>query len=133
MSARILIVDDDPILAGLLQLTLELEGFSVVVANDGAEGLERVDEAPFDLVILDLVMPKMDGLKFLRMLAEKGSERPPIMVVSSATNDGAAEQFRALGVVDNARKPVEPAQLVERVKRAIASNPSAPAAQAAAR
>ncbi len=119
MSARILIVDDDVILSGLLQLTLELEGFEVVVANDGAAGLECVDKNRFDLVVLDLVMPKIDGIKFLRLLAEKGAERPPIMVVSSAANDSQPDQFRALGVVDNARKPVEPAELVSRVKRAI--------------
>ena len=57
-AAHILVVDDDPILAGFLQLTLELEGYRVAVANDGAVGLDKVARARFDLVLLDLVMPK---------------------------------------------------------------------------
>ena len=125
MSERILIVDDDPILAGLLQLTLELDGYEVAVANDGAAGLEQIAQQRFDLVVLDLVMPKVDGIRFLRLLAETGAKRPPVMIVSSAINEELPEQYRALGVVDHARKPVEPAELVERAKRAIATNKQA--------
>ena len=120
MATRILIIDDDVILAGLLQLTLELEGFEVDTAADGDEGLALVRQKPFDLILLDLVMPKMDGIKFLRLLNESEAKRPPIMIVSSATGTELTEQHRAMGVVDIARKPVEPAMLVERAKAALA-------------
>ena len=120
MATRILIIDDDVILAGLLQLTLELEGFEVDTAPDGDEGLALVRQKPFDLILLDLVMPKMDGIKFLRLLNESDAKRPPIMIVSSATGTELTEQHRAMGVVDIARKPVEPAMLVERAKAALA-------------
>ena len=120
MATRILIIDDDVILAGLLQLTLELEGFEVDTAPDGDEGLALVRQKPFDLILLDLVMPKMDGIKFLRLLNESEAKRPPIMIVSSATGTELTEQHRAMGVVDIARKPVEPAMLVERAKAALA-------------
>ena len=116
MAARILVVDDDQILAGLLRLTLELEGFAVSTEYDGDAGLKRVMAERFDLVLLDLVMPKLDGIKFLRLLAECGAERPPVMIVSSAIDEGLTDQHRALGVYDIARKPVEPAELVKRVK-----------------
>jgi DNA-binding response OmpR family regulator len=121
-AAHILVVDDDPILAGFLQLTLELEGYRVAVANDGAVGLDKVARERFDLVLLDLVMPKIDGVKFLRLLNEGQSHRPPIMIVSSAIEEKLTDQHRALGVVDIARKPVETKELVTRVKRALASS-----------
>lgn len=122
MNARILVIDDDPILAGLLNLTLELEGFEVVVASDGAAGLKEVTSQPFDLVLLDLIMPRIDGIKFLRLLAESGAPRPPVIIVSSAIDENLTEHHRALGVVDIARKPVEPAELVKRAKRALAAS-----------
>lgn len=124
MGSRILIIDDDPILAGLLQLTLELEGHQVATAEDGAAGLDLVNSEHFDLILLDLVMPKIDGIKFLRLLAEKGDARPPVMIVSSAINEELTDQHRALGVVDIARKPVEPDELVARVSRALAKGAS---------
>ena len=121
MTQRILIIDDDVILAGLLQLTLELEGFEVETAADGDEGLALVRKRGFDLILLDLVMPKMDGIKFLRLLNEGDMKRPPVMIVSSATGTELTEQHRAMGVVDIARKPVEPDALVARVKGALAA------------
>ncbi len=120
MAARILVIDDDPILAGLLQLTLQLEGYEVDVASDGDAGLKQVKATRFDLILLDLVMPKIDGIKFLRLLAESDAHRPPVMIVSSATEEKLTEQHLALGVVDIARKPVEPAELVKRAARALA-------------
>lgn len=117
--ARILIIDDDEILSGLLQLTLELEGYAVECAGDGDIGLKRACAEDFDLIILDLVMPRMDGIKFLRLLNDSGAARPPVMIVSSAASGPPTDQHRALGVVDIARKPVEPAELVARVRRAL--------------
>lgn len=132
MSERILIIDDDPILAGLLQLTLELEGYEVTTAEDGAAGLEYVAAEHFDLIVLDLVMPKIDGVKFLRLLTDRGGNRPPVMIVSSAIEEKITDQHRALGVVDIARKPVEPDELVKRARRAIANGPSQVTAPASA-
>lgn len=119
MDGRILIVDDDPILAGLLQMTLELEGFVVTCAQNGEEGLKRLSDAAFDLIVLDLVMPGMDGLKFLRVLSGQGPNHPPVMIVSSATEEGLSDWHRSVGVIDIARKPIEPAKLVERVQSAL--------------
>ncbi|WP_435419137.1 response regulator [Parerythrobacter aurantius] len=122
---RILIVDDDTILSGLLQLTLELEGYVVASAPDGAEALETLETRSFDLIILDIVMPRMDGIKFLRLFHDRTQKRgvpaPPILVISSAVDETLTEQHRALGVVGIARKPVQPASLVERVGRALAA------------
>lgn len=120
MIPRILVIDDDPILAGLLQLTLQLEGFEVKIAGDGDAGMKILRAEKFDLILLDLVMPKIDGVKFLRLLNESNTDCPPVMVVSSAVDDRLTHQLRPLGVIDVARKPIEPAALVVRVKRALA-------------
>lgn len=116
---HILIVDDDEILASLLQMTLEIEGYDVSTAPDGEEALRRMAEGGIDLVVLDLVMPKMDGVRFLRVLNEKGHERPPVIVISSTAGNTVSEEFRALGVAAIARKPVEPSWLVGEIAKAL--------------
>ena len=67
------------------------------------------------MILLDLMMPKVDGSKFLRLLAEAEQNAPPVMVISSAYDESFAEKFSALGVVDMARKPLDPADVVDRV------------------
>ena len=120
-TQRVLIVDDDTILSGLLQLTLELEGYAVTTAPDGSDALALLEKRDFDIIILDIVMPRMDGIRFLRVLNDSGASRPPILVISSAAGNDLTDQYRALGVVGIARKPIEPAALVARVAEALAA------------
>ncbi len=118
-APHILIVDDDEILASLLELTLEIEGYRVSTAHDGEQALVRMAQGGIDLVVLDLVMPKMDGVRFLRVLNEKGEARPPVIVISSTAGNSLSDEFRSLGVVAIARKPVEPAWLVSEIGTAL--------------
>lgn len=122
MSAHsILIVDDDTILSGLLQLTLELEGYAVTTADNGARALEILETAQFDLIILDIVMPTMDGIKFLRILNDRDPGHSPVIVISSKAGNELTDHYRSMGVVSIARKPIEPAVLVRRVGEALAA------------
>lgn len=125
LSQKILVIDDDTILSGLLQLTLELEGYLVETAPDGMEALAMLQAGSFDLIILDIVMPKMDGIKFLRVFHDQclaeARVQPPIIVLSSAVDNALTDQQRAMGVVGVARKPIEPMALVERVGEALAA------------
>lgn len=125
LSQKILVIDDDTILSGLLQLTLELEGYLVETAPDGMEALAMLQAGSFDLIILDIVMPKMDGIKFLRVFHDRclaeARVQPPIIVLSSAVDNALTDQQRAMGVVGVARKPIEPMALVERVGEALAA------------
>lgn len=116
---QILIVDDDDLLSEMLKLALELEGFAVATALNGAEGLDLVRARTFDLIILDLVMPKMDGVKFLRIMNDTVERRPPVLVISASAGNQLGDQHRALGVVGVARKPLDPAGLVSRVRAAL--------------
>lgn len=120
-AARILIIDDDDLLSEMLKLTLELEGFDAHTAPHGLAGMEQLRARPFDLIILDLVMPTMDGVKFLRVLNDSDLPRPPILIISASADNVLDDAHRALGVVGVSRKPLEPARLVANVKAALAA------------
>lgn len=123
-NSHILVVDDDEILSGLLQLTLEIEGYIVDTAANGEEGLAKMRESQFDLVLLDLVMPRVDGIKFLRLLRDGGSVVPPVLIISSTAGEELAGKHGEYGVIGFARKPVEPAKLVALVKEALSGGMS---------
>ena len=116
----ILIIDDDELLCDMVAQLLELEGYSVAVAHDGRKGLEMVGQMQFDCILLDLVMPKMDGLQFMRRIAEEMPGHPPIVVISaSVTNDILAEG-RDFGVRAMIRKPVNAQDLVAAIEKVTA-------------
>ena len=116
----ILIIDDDELLCDMVAQLLELEGYSVAVAHDGRKGLEMVGQMQFDCILLDLVMPKMDGLQFMRRIAEEMPGHPPIVVISaSVTNDILAEG-RDFGVRGMIRKPVNAQDLVAAIEKVAA-------------
>src|SRR5579875_1638179 len=72
-AARILLVDDEQSIQTLLSYPLRKEGYEVVQAGDGREALERFEEQPFDLVVLDLMLPRLDGLEVCRRLRTKSA------------------------------------------------------------
>jgi DNA-binding response OmpR family regulator len=122
-QGHILIVDDDEILSGLLQLTLELEGYTVETAANGEIGLDKMRATHFDLVLLDLVMPRVDGIKFLRLRHDEGGPMPPVIIISSTSGEEVSGLPAEMGVLGFLRKPVEPTRLVEQVGKALAGEP----------
>lgn len=118
-KTRVLIIDDDKVLQDLLALYLKVEGFKVLKAADGRDGLQRLRDERVDLVLLDLMMPAMDGMAFVRALKE--TESPPRVLVLSAAGFGLIDRdLRAAGVRGVVRKPVAPADLVRHVRDALA-------------
>ena len=108
MSTKsILIVDDDELLCDMLATLLEIEGYDVGVAHHGQQGLEMLAAQRFDCIILDLVMPRMDGLQFMRTLAAKGTDHPPIVVISASVTADILEEGRDYGVAGMIKKPVQ--------------------------
>jgi len=93
---RILIVEDEKPLAHALTLKLQHEGFIVSVAENGRECLERLNGQPFDVVLLDLMMPEMDGFQVLEQLKDKPS-KPVIFVLSNLSQHEDEERALALG------------------------------------
>ena len=79
---RILVVDDEPAVRGSLERALRLDGYAVELAADGAEGLERLADRPADAIVLDLLMPEMDGLELCRRVRGAG-DQTPILVLTA--------------------------------------------------
>lgn len=93
---KVMIVEDDKPMAMALKLKLESSGFDVVVASDGEDGLKMIEEVNLSLILLDLVMPRMDGFKFLEELKKRGS-KIPVMVLTNLGEDEDEARAKELG------------------------------------
>ena len=112
--SKILIVEDEESIAELEKDYLELSGFDVEVANDGLIGYQKAMEEDYNLVILDLMLPGMDGFEICRKLREE--KNTPIIMVSAKKDDIDKIRGLGLGADDYMTKPVSPSELVARVK-----------------
>jgi DNA-binding response OmpR family regulator len=115
MSITVLLVEDDASVRELLKVLLEVEGYDIVEAKDGLEGLHKAMTAKPDLMILDLMMPEIDGERLLaRLRGEPATQHLPVIVLSGRYE--ALERCRDLIGVDNVfAKPFEPVKLLDRV------------------
>lgn len=121
---RLLIIEDEPPIANAFkkQLTM-LGGFSVDIANGGNEGLEKLKKGTYDLVLLDIVMPDIDGIDVLRAIqADKKTYKDvPVMMLTNVTAIEAKKEVEKLGVKGFVVKTsIRPDELIERVKEVIA-------------
>ena len=117
--ARILIVDDDELLCEMLASLFRMSGYEVAVAHDGEAGLTKLATDGADLVVLDLVMPKMDGLRFLRMLPERIAKPPRVIVASASATPDMDKNLGQAEIAAVVRKPVKPALLLATVAEAL--------------
>ena len=116
-SARILLVDDEHSIQTLLSYPLRKEGYEVVQATDGRQALERFDEEPFDLVVLDLMLPKLDGLEVCRRLRSRSSV--PIIMLTAKSEEIDKVVGLELGADDYITKPFSMREFSSRVKAAL--------------
>ncbi len=121
MSIRILIVDDDYETLRLVGIMLQNQGYEIIAANNGAQALELAIKEQPDLIILDIMMPKMDGYEVARRLrAEPLTEQIPIMLFTAKTQvDDKIAGYNA-GADDYMTKPVHPAELIAHIKALLA-------------
>ncbi len=119
--ARILIVDDDPAVQMTVRLLLEREGHDVFVAGDGRTGLASIEREKFDLLLLDIFMPAMDGLEMMRLIRRHRPQLPIIvisgrpMTVHSCSEPDFLGMATKLGAVQALPKPFKPAALLAAV------------------
>ncbi|MEA1927211.1 MAG: response regulator [Candidatus Auribacterota bacterium] len=120
----ILIVDDEPgILAGL-SARLEANGYNVLEASDGIEALKKARSSIPDLIILDLMLPKMDGYKVARLLKyDNRYSQIPILILSARGQDSDKEMGKSAGADDFMVKPFDSADLLSRIERLIKEVP----------
>lgn len=115
---RILIVEDEEAIADLEKDYLELSGFEVEVANDGELGLQKAMNEDFNLIILDLMLPGVDGFEICRTVRDE--KNTPIIMVSAKKDDIDKIRGLGLGADDYMTKPFSPSELVARVKAHLA-------------
>ncbi len=111
---RILVVDDERRMVGFIRLNLEQDGFEVIEAYNGSEALERLRDSLPDLILLDVMMPDIDGFEVLRTIREI-SQVPVIMLTAKSEEDDKVKGLE-LGADDYVTKPFSPRELVSRVK-----------------
>ena len=116
--SKILIVEDEVAIADLEKDYLELSGFEVEVENDGTNGLARALAEDFDLFILDLMLPGIDGFEICKQI--RGKKNTPILMVSAKKDDIDKIRGLGLGADDYVTKPFSPSELVARVKAHLA-------------
>ncbi len=117
---RILIVDDDPVIVRLLQVNFRLEGYEVDTASRGEEALQAVKAHLPDVVVLDVMMPGIDGWEVCRRLKENPKvSHIPVIFLSARAQDEDLQRGYALGVDEYVTKPFDPAHLVEIVRRSL--------------
>lgn len=124
-ARRILFVEDDRFIADMYRIGLEVGGWDVDVAYDGEEGLRRALEDPPELILLDLLLPRMDGMDVLRRLRQDPRTRHiPVLIVSNASGlGGRDEEAHRLGIEDwMVKANTTPAALAKRVERILSQN-----------
>ncbi|NLW45398.1 MAG: response regulator transcription factor [Syntrophomonadaceae bacterium] len=117
MNAKILVVDDEAYIVELVKFNLEKEGFEVIVAHDGMTALDTVEMENPDLVILDIMLPAMDGLEVCRVLRQNPRHRNlPIIMLTAKGEELDTVLGLEMGADDYIKKPFSPREMVARVK-----------------
>jgi len=118
---RILIIDDEPQIRLMLKKMLEREGFDIIVASDGKEGMKLFEKDPVDLVITDIIMPEKEGIEVILAL-RKGYPDVPIIAMSGGGRnppDGYLKMAKLSGVQATFEKPFKKEELLNAVKKAL--------------
>ena len=125
MKSKILVVDDEPDALQLVEFNLKAAGYEVVTATDGAEALQAARAVAPNLIVLDLMLPEVDGLEVCKILRrdQRTSAIPIIMLTAKAGEMDRVLGFE-LGADDYLTKPFSPRELVLRIKRLLRSGPS---------
>jgi len=124
VNEQVLLVEDDPSIREVATLGLEQAGFRVTASGDGREGLLRFRQGSFDLVVLDVMLPSLDGFEVLREI--RGESRAPVVMLSARDELHDIVVGLELGADDYVTKPFELPELVARIKAVIRRSATAP-------
>ena len=122
-SKKVLLVEDDPFISGMYQTKLKLEGYEVDTAVDGEAALQKIEQQAYDIVLLDIMMPKLNGfevLKEIRTGEKKGVSDTPVIMLTNLGQKSDIEQGLLLGANDYIVKAnFTPTEVVEKIKKLI--------------
>lgn len=120
-NLHVLVVDDDMMARMSAAQCLKQQGHTAVMADGGKQGLEMLESQDFDLVLLDLLMPDLDGIEVLRQLKTSSIlQRTPVIVVTGSDEDQSIAKCLEMGATSHLRKPLDPALLADRIKACLA-------------
>jgi len=120
MNTCALVVDDDKLLLRLVELNLNRIGIKVLMAEDGKEALRLAWEERPDVILLDIMMPRMDGYEVIqRLKAEKRTRNIPVIMLTAKSNPGDQQRSREMGAVDYITKPFQLEELRQVVQSVI--------------
>ena len=120
MQKHILLVDDDALLQELITLSLEADGYAIHKANDGRQAMALLQSTSVDLIVLDMMMPVLDGLKFLRWLRQERKQDTPVLALTAMQRPNSEQEILAQGASAVAFKPVDLSTLAAAVKDLLA-------------
>ncbi len=119
-NKKVLVVDDEPDVLALLTLMLKSQGYNVITAVDGQEALEKARKEAPDLILLDVMLPKMDGYKVARMLKfDENFSHIPIILLTAKIQEKDRQTGLEMGANDYMTKPFETALLLSKVKETL--------------
>ena len=119
---KILIVDDERLTRAVLQHNVILAGYDVIVASNGREAMQRIQEVTPDLIVVDLVMPDMNGFEMLRRIrSNKETMQTPVIVVSALQGQTDIEEAKTSGADIYLTKPINPEEFIKHVKKYLGS------------
>jgi len=122
MNKKILVIEDDPNALRFIEYTLEQEGYQVSSAKDGLEGIKKVQDKHPDLIILDIMLPGLDGYEVCRQLRQKPeTSLLPILMLSAKARQDDRNIGLKMGADEYLTKPADPSTIVEKVKTLLAS------------
>lgn len=121
---KVLLVEDDPFLLSMYSTKFESEGFEVAVATDGEEGLKLAAKETPSIILLDILLPKIDGFEVLKALKkEEGTKNIPVILLTNLSQKDEVEQGISLGASDYLIKAhFMPSEVVEKIKKLARSN-----------
>jgi DNA-binding response OmpR family regulator len=122
MSAKVLVIDDDPAITDMLELVLPGQGFSVISANSGLAGVEAAKKSDPDVIVLDLMMPEIDGWQVCKII--RGFSNVPILVLSAVVDAGSVARAMNAGANEYLVKPAPLNKLTTCLRRLLEERPA---------
>lgn len=121
---KVLLVEDDPFIAEIYALPLQQAGFQVIVADDGEKGVQKAKETCPDLIFLDLLLPKLNGLEVLKILKDDPQlKNIPVVIATNLTDEVAAKKSLDMGALDCLVKiNIDSSDIVRKAKEILFSN-----------
>ncbi len=117
---RVLVVDDDPVILELLRINFEIEGYEVLPASDGEQGLAKARDEDPDVVLCDIMMPRLDGIELLtRLRDDPCTAHLPVVLLSAKAQKAEVDRGLSMGAADYVTKPFDPLELLDRVNAVV--------------